>query len=222
MLAEVISGQDHAVQDTFWYRPDYLPDKVFLYVEQFIADSLNTSGTILQCYTHLLHRTTITKKYLITFHPNQTTNDESYMYRPFGVLELSDTVSADRKNLGSARIRLQVQSSFWIHLMFQKFDMDPDYKEGQQSCRQIYMCIETEDDDGECRVKYCGKRRPWNQVREHNALLIISSKSNCLLISPRVAISGFCPCVETSSRLGFSWSPLSCFFGDTLRWSVAH
>ena len=154
----MILGQYHIVQDTFWYRPECLPDEVFLYVEQFIVDSLDTRGNVLRCYTHLQHRTTTTKNYLNTFHPNQTINSQSF--RPFGVFEFSDKLGAYSKNFTTVSLNIKVQRSFWIHLMIHRFDMDVDIKKNALSCRQVYMSISTRD----YYEHYCGKKRPWDQV----------------------------------------------------------
>ena len=159
LLTGVALGQDHVVQDTFWYRPEYLADKIFLYVEQFIVDSLDTCGTVLQCYTYSIHRLISTKKYLNTFHSNQIMNFQSF--RPFGALELSGKLNADGQIDNSNTIRIKVQDSFWIQLMFHKFNMSMDFKEGLLTCRQIYMSIRVMYYE----ERYCGMRRPWDQVR---------------------------------------------------------
>ena len=152
-------GNGHAVPDEFWYHPENLPDMVFLYVKQFIADSLDTSATVLRCYIQLRERMIITRKYLVTFQPNRTEHIQKF--RPFGVLEFSDKANENDKTFLSSMIRIEVHFSFWIELMIHKFDMDHPSLDG---CRKISLCIETLG----YRVALCGKRQPWNQVRLHN------------------------------------------------------
>ena len=163
LLAIVTSGQEYAVRDRFGYRPENLPENIYLYVKQFIADSFDTEATIVKCQAHLLDRTTNTKKYLVTFPPNQKVNDQSF--RPFGALELSDKYWNTRHH-NYAEMRIQVQRSFWIQMMFHKFDLDPDYKEGYEGCRQVYMSIGYRDDVRD-DMRYCGRKSPWHQVREY-------------------------------------------------------
>ena len=168
LLAIVTSGQEYAARDRFGYRPENLPENIYLYVKRFIADSFDTEATIVKCQTHLLDRTTNTKKYLIIFPPNQKVNDQSF--RPFGALELSDKYWNTRHH-NYAEMRIQVQRSFWIQLMFHKFDLDPDYKEGYEGCRQVYMSIGYRD-DSRVDMRYCGRKSPWHQVREHIASVV--------------------------------------------------
>ena len=159
LLAGIILGEDDVLRDEFWYRPENLPDKESLYVEQFIADSLDTSATVLRCYIHLLERTIITNKYLVTFRTNQTKHIQNF--KPFGVLEFSDKISRDDETFWSSMIRIQVHSSFWIEMMFKKFDIGLPHMNG---CGHTFLCIEYKG----YKVKFCGNRRPWNQVRLYN------------------------------------------------------
>ena len=161
LLAGIILGEDDVLRDEFWYRPENLPDKESLYVEQFIADSLDTSATVLRCYIHLLERTIITKKYLVTFRTNQTKHIQNF--RPFGVLEFSDKINRDDETFWSSMIRIEVHSSFWIEMMFNKFNIGLPHIDG---CGHTFLCIECIGH----KFKFCGNRRPWSQVRIYSTL----------------------------------------------------
>ena len=139
-----------------------LDEDIFVYIEQQIADNLLYTKSITNTFTRLYSKMASTTRYLARASSN-TSRISDKGYPPFRNVFITETFEEGVSDPRLYNLKLQVQRSFWFHMIFRLFQMDPDDKM-EQECRRIGMNIIYIYNNESITITKCGIWPPWKQV----------------------------------------------------------
>ena len=139
-----------------------LDEDIFVYIEQQIADNLLYTKSVTNTFTKLYSKMASTTRYLARASSN-TSRISSKGYPPFRNVFITETFEEGVRDPRFYNFKLQVQRSFWFHMIFRLFQMDPDAKK-KQECRRIGMKIFYIYNNDSTTIVKCGSWPQWNQV----------------------------------------------------------
>ena len=150
------------VPNTFINEAHTLDGDLFVYIEHHIADNLLYPKSVTHTLTRLYSKITSTTRYLDRSSSN-TSRMSNKGYPPFRNVFITETFEEKVRDPRLYNLKLKVQSSFWFHIIFRIFQMDPDER-NKEECRRIGMNIIYIYNNESIRTVKCGSWPPWKQV----------------------------------------------------------
>ena len=149
--------------NTFINVAHTLDGDLFVYIEHHIADNLLYTKNVIHTFARLYSKISTTTGYLDRGRSN-TSRISDKGYPPFRNVFITETLREKVRDPRLDNLKLQVQSSFWFHIIFRIFQMDPDER-NKEECRRIGMNIIYIYNNERIQFVKCSRLPPWKQVK---------------------------------------------------------
>ena len=162
MSSQTISMIHLWLQMIFINEAHTIDKDIFVYIEEHIADTVLNTKSVTHTFTRLYSEISSTTRYLSRAASN-TSRISDQGYPSFRNVFIIETFKERVRDPRLYDLKLQVQSSFWFHMIFRLFQMDPDDKRNEE-CRRIGMHISYIYNNERTTIAKCSSWSPWNQV----------------------------------------------------------